>query len=248
MTIQDQDQQQQRRAQNRADFLRRLFAVIVSVGFATQLVQMDSVKNGRIPTGADLVHLVFLAVGLVLIIQSWEEYFSTIEVMPLTKPIRFYIDITILFSYLLLLMYSSSVLQFLLIVSAIFVLYWLWETFVYVEYPTHYAPRTGSGESAENPYWNGIIYSASDINSPLRLALSTILALVYFLMLYFICLDARHATWAPALLKNPYFYAILVLLGLIGYRIDQSNPQCFKVAAIPAAAGILGFLCVNLLL
>jgi hypothetical protein len=107
-------------ANNRADFIKRFFAVVVSVGFATQLIQMDSVKKGELPTGADLVHVIYLFVALVLIIQSWEEYFISIEDRQLTTPARFYIDIAILTAYLLLLTYSSSVLQFLLFVWLIF--------------------------------------------------------------------------------------------------------------------------------
>ena len=68
-----------REANNRADFMKRFFAVVVSVGFATQLIQMDSVHKGQLPTGADFVHVIYLILALFLIIQSWDEYFISIE-------------------------------------------------------------------------------------------------------------------------------------------------------------------------
>jgi hypothetical protein len=69
--------------------MKRFFAVVVSVGFATQLIQMDSVHKGQLPTGADFVHVIYLILALFLIIQSWDEYFISIEEKQLT-PARFY--------------------------------------------------------------------------------------------------------------------------------------------------------------
>lgn len=227
-------------ANNRADFIKRFFAVVVSVGFATQLIQMGSVKKGELPAGADLVHVIYLFVALVLIIQSWEEYFISIEDRQLTTPARFYVDIAILTAYLLLLTYSSSVLQFLLFVWLIFLLYWVWELLAYVEYPDQYAPKS-SIEDKQWSYPHRMMYAIRDTEAGLRRGLSTILALIYFLMLYFIYLDARHAPSTPGLLTNPYFYAALVLAGLIGYRIDQASPKDFKLAVIPAALGVVVF-------
>lgn len=83
-------------------------------------------------------------------------------------------------------------------------------------------------------------------NAGLRRGLSTILALVYFAMLYFIYLDAKHATSAPAWLTNPYIYAALVLAGLVGYRVDQGSPKTFALAVVPAALVVILFLGVHL--
>lgn len=235
----------QREASNRADFIKRIFAVVVSVGFATQLIQMESVHKGQLPSGSDLVHVTYLIIGLVLIIQSWEEYFVSIEDRQLTTPGRFYVDIIILFSYLLLLTYSSSVLQFLLFVWLIFLLYWIWEMFAYFDYPDQYAPKSGSRDNEQWSYPQRMAYAIKDRNAGLRRGLSTILACVYFLMLYLIYLDAKHATSSPTLLINPYLYAVLVLLGLIGYRIDQASPKNFSFAVIPSALAVIGFLCVH---
>src|SRR5437879_2822179 len=101
-------------ASHRADFIRRLFAVIVSVGFANQIILMDWVKRGGLPVGPDLVHIVYLILGLLLIIQSWEYYFSTIEKRPLGRTVRFYVDIVIVFSYLMLLTFSNNIQPFLM--------------------------------------------------------------------------------------------------------------------------------------
>jgi hypothetical protein len=70
-------------AENRADFIRRLFAVTVSVGFANQLIRMTWVTDSQFPQKDELPHIIFLVLGLLLVIQSWEGYFVTINNRPL---------------------------------------------------------------------------------------------------------------------------------------------------------------------
>jgi uncharacterized membrane protein len=236
------EQQLRKEYDNRADFLRRLFAVIVSVGFANQLIQMDSVRNGVLPSGQDVPHLAYLCVGLLLIIQSWDYYFSSIEKKPLTWAVRFYTDIVIVFAYLFLLTYSSSVLLSLLIVFIIFVLYGFWDFLSYREHPEHY-PR--KAEDNAPSYGGRLWYAMWDETSPLRPKLSTILGCFWFGALYFIYLDAIHSPAAPSYLKSPWLYFALTLGGLIGYRSDQSTPRKFFISVLPAAVGVIVFLYVH---
>jgi len=91
MPIPDPPSPTQRREQHRADFIRRLFAVAVSVGFANQIIGMTELKAGN-PTAAELEHLAYLAVGLYLIVQSWEFYFLSIE-KKAAGPATFSVDV-----------------------------------------------------------------------------------------------------------------------------------------------------------
>jgi hypothetical protein len=91
-------------AKNRADFIRRLFAVTVSVGFANQLIAMNWIRQGKWPPEAtEIPHIIFSVLGLVLVIQSWEGYFTALESRPLERPVRFYVDTAIVLAYLVLL-------------------------------------------------------------------------------------------------------------------------------------------------
>ena len=48
------DDTRQARAEARADLIRRLFAVAISVGFAATLARMTWVQNGTLPNPAEL--------------------------------------------------------------------------------------------------------------------------------------------------------------------------------------------------
>jgi len=120
-------------AQSRADFIKRLFAVIVSVGFANQLIGMGWVKNYTFPGIDDLPHIIFLLLGLLLVIQSWEGYFSTLEDRPLETGGRFYVDTAIVFTYLLLLSVSNGTASFLAVICVIFFLYIVWDFLTFAE-------------------------------------------------------------------------------------------------------------------
>jgi len=61
-------------ARDRADFIKRLFAVAVSVGFASQLIQLQQ-AGGWLSSS----HFWFLIVGLFLIINSWEHDFRSLR-------------------------------------------------------------------------------------------------------------------------------------------------------------------------
>lgn len=245
MTPKETDFKLQREASNRADFIRRIFAVIVSVGFANRLIQIDSVRDGVLPTNDDLIQFTYLTIGLGIIVQSWEEYFVTIEELKLINPGRFYLDIIILFSYLLLLTYSKSPLLFMLFLSLIFLYYCAWEIFAYSDHPSFFAKNPLSKENERRGYIYRLMYSIWDRKAGLRRSLSTILAFLYFAMLYFIYLDVKHDSGVSEKLKCPYIYAGLILMGIVGYRIDKARPKRFGLAVIPAAVAIIVFLFVH---
>jgi hypothetical protein len=69
------DEAQSAQAKSRADFMKRLFAVAVSVGFASPLTRMGWITNGTAPSGAEWQQIVILATALLATIGSWEGYF-----------------------------------------------------------------------------------------------------------------------------------------------------------------------------
>jgi hypothetical protein len=81
------------RAQIRDDFIRRLFAVAISVGFAATLIKMKWVENGSWPAYHEWEQLAILATGLVATVLSWDGYLASIEAKPLNGYGSFAIDI-----------------------------------------------------------------------------------------------------------------------------------------------------------
>jgi len=212
-------------ARDRADFIKRLFAVAVSVGFASQLIQLQQ-AGGWLSSS----HFWFLIVGLFLIINSWEHDFRSLRDKPLNSEYRFYVDIIIVFSYLVLLA-SRSTTQFLATICFIFLLYVIWDRLSYAEHTNHYEPKDQNSSEVGLSYVGRLIHATKDEHSLVRPKLSTILALLYFAEIYFANLGAKH--WSP------YFYLVLVTLGLLAYRYDQRKPQSFKLAAVPAVLGFV---------
>jgi hypothetical protein len=197
-------------AQNRADLVKRLFAVVVSVGFANELIRMEWIKQSRGPGPTELSHILFLLVGLYLIIQSWEGYFSALGGRPLETRCRFYVDTIIVFSYLVLLTVSNRVTAFLLVICVIFGLYVFWDFLTFREYHGDY----GAPDNKVGTYRRQIAAAIRNESSAVRHKLSTIVAFLWFLEIYGIYLQRKNL--------SPYLYFAAVVAGLYVYRWDQS--------------------------
>jgi hypothetical protein len=210
-----------KKAKNRADFIRRLFAVTVSVGFANQLIQMEWIKKGRWPEPTEAPHILFLLVGLFLIIQSWDGYFAALQKCPLERKSRFYIDTIIVLSYLVLLTVTNAAAAFLLVVCAIFILYMIWDFLTFNECFKGYEAPNGSFGT----YACQIAAAARNKQSKLRSKLSTIVAFLWFLEIYGIYLQRKDVPF--------YLYLTAVFVGLCMYRWDQSAPRRFLIIFAP---------------
>ena len=70
------------RAAIRADIVKRLFAVAISVGFAARLAQMDWVKNGTFPNFGEWQQNLELFTALVATLLSWDSYLLLSAVSP----------------------------------------------------------------------------------------------------------------------------------------------------------------------
>ena len=68
------DDMQRARAEARADLIRRLFAVAISVGFAATLARMTWVQNGTLPNAAELNQTLILATALLAAVLGWDGH------------------------------------------------------------------------------------------------------------------------------------------------------------------------------
>jgi hypothetical protein len=126
------------RAEIRKDFIRRLFAVAISVGFATTLVRMDWVEKGDLPAGAEIDQLFILFLGLIVTVLSWDGYLASIEKKPLNGDGRFWIDIALVFIYMFLLISSKQSDFWLFTLVVIYVLYAAWDFLTVREHMVSY--------------------------------------------------------------------------------------------------------------
>src|SRR5579871_5200059 len=111
------------KAEIRSDLVGRLFAVGVSVGFATAITRMNWVRTGEFPTTAELDQILILAGGLIASLLSWDRYLAAMETAPPTNFWRYAIDVCLVFIYMFLLITSNNPGFFLPILTIIFCLY-----------------------------------------------------------------------------------------------------------------------------
>ena len=77
------DDAQRPRAEARADLIRRLFAVAISVGFAATLARMTWVQNGTLPNPAELNQTLILGTALLAAILGWDGHLVAMSDKPL---------------------------------------------------------------------------------------------------------------------------------------------------------------------
>lgn len=198
----------------RADFMRRWFAVAVSVGFASTVNSMLWVHVGAAPSPTEWQQIARLTVAMIATLLSWEGYLLSTAGKPLYDFPRFAIDVILVLVYLVLLISSSHGHYWLWLHAVTFVLYLLWD-YLTVRDPRHRDRFTNDNAPKEyvptpREVYVGGLKSDRNINPG---PVITIFAAVYF-------------TWLPILQFlsgiNTYTFAIFVLLGLIAYRIDKS--------------------------
>ncbi|MDV7341355.1 hypothetical protein RYZ26_17230 [Terasakiella sp. A23] len=150
----------------RKDFIKRLFAVAVSVGFASTLINMHWVKGTTFPSPEEWEHLFILLTGLVATIGSWDGYFQALEKAPLEKFGRFLIDIFLVFLYLILLVTSKNQYLWVFLLSAIYLLYWFWDILSVIEHDEKFIldgekhPTWTKFKILQHVYINGLKHKA----------------------------------------------------------------------------------------
>jgi hypothetical protein len=76
------DPREATQANDRADLIKRLFAVAISVGAATTLYNMGWVRDGRLPCIAEYQQLLILVAAMTATVLSWDGYLWAIAQRP----------------------------------------------------------------------------------------------------------------------------------------------------------------------
>jgi hypothetical protein len=237
---------------NRADFMKRWFAIAISVGFATALSNMPWLKNGTIfdtnlPVDWDQVEqCARLTTAVIATILSWDGYFQSIANKPLTDGPRFAIDVFLVFLYLFLLLTSKFDYFWLWIHASAFLLYCLWD-FLSIRKHRH-AYVTGSASTDFTPsvlqVYRGCLADDQDIyRGP---------AITLIWPIYFWSLPLAHQfILRPTDREQPesaFAYAVLVIVGLFAYRHDKKKRLPMSQRLPLVVAGALAVIGVSVIL
>ena len=210
------------RADARADLVRRLVAVAISVGFAATLARMNWVQNGRLPDPAELNQTIALATALLATILSWDGPLVSMRDKPLFGFWRFLVNVALVFIFMFLLMASMHPGCLIWTLAVIFVLYVVWDVLTIREHIASY-DRTLAGTAAfatsasAGQIWN--VYVGGLLGRA-RIAPTPLVTLVW--ALYFVLLALIAAGRADANVRTSCLFA---LIGVVGYRLDEAGRE-----------------------
>jgi hypothetical protein len=212
------DDAQRARAEARADLIRRLFAVAVSVGFAATLARMAWVQNGTLPNPAELNQTLILGTALVAAILGWDGHLVEMTDLPLFGLWRFLTNLALVFIYMFLLMASGHPECMLWTLAVIFALYMVWDVLTMREQISSYDPAlAGTARATAAQIWS--VY-AGGFTGAGHVAPGPAIKLAW--TCYFVLL---------AIIGNGRAYAhirtscVLALIGLVGFWIDATSRQ-----------------------
>src|ERR1700704_5979680 len=152
------DDTQRARAEARADLIRRLFAVAISVGFAATLARMTWVQNGTLPNAAELNQTLILATALLAAVLGWDGHLLAMTDKPLFGFWRFLVNLALVFIYMFLLMASAHPECMLWTLAVIFALYVAWDILTMREQISSHDPAL-AGASRATPAQIRSIYA-----------------------------------------------------------------------------------------
>jgi len=214
----------------RKDFVKRLFAVTISVGFATQLAQII----GHLDPGSGARHLfasitpsqwqeLGLLVGSIFaVVLSWEGYLISIHRDPVETRARFYLDVIIVFVYLLLMLFSSRSDLWFFTLAVMFGVYLVWDA-LKIRERIRRAKREAKTLEKTTLVKNGLVTTA--------LWFIVVIALYYF-----------------KFLGTPLGFSLALIAALcilVLYRIDKMSggrggwPRKLLLLAVPIALAVL---------
>ena len=195
----------------RKDLMRRWFAVAISVGFATTLIDMQWLGEGHFPNFDELQQLARLVTALIAVVLSWEGYFFSIESKPLKTTPRFIIDFTLVLLYMVLL-YTSKIPTFWLYLHAFsFLLYITWDLLSIKEFRSTYScDPMPSGLPTRQIYLGGFLGREGVYRGP-------IITLSW--ALFFVGLAGSQLIFGP---RNSFILAPFAIAGLLLYRSDKT--------------------------
>ncbi|WP_417798711.1 hypothetical protein [Terasakiella pusilla] len=229
----------------RKDFIKRLFAVAVSVGFASTLINMDWVKDTRIPDLNEGKHLFILLTGLVATIGSWDGYFQALEKAPLERFGRFLIDITLVFLYMILLVTSQNQYLWIFLLSMIYLLYWLWDILSVIEHEEKFIldgekhPTWTKFKILQHVYMNGLKHKPGVNKGP---------AITFIWMVFFV---AEAILFLNTNDQNIIGLAVINIGALVLYRVAKANRDSLThddeyVPYVPGLALLAMFMVVSM--
>jgi hypothetical protein len=212
------DDTRRARAEARADLIRRLFAVAISVGFAATLARMSWVQNGTLPNAAELNQTLILGTALLAAILGWDSPLLAMTDKPLFGFCRFLVNLALVFIYMFLLMSSAHPECLLWTLTVIFALYVLWDVLAIREQIASYDPAlAGVPHASATQIWN--VYAGGFAG---RAQVAPAPAITLAWTGYFVLL---------ALIANGRAYAhlrttcVFALIGLVGFWIDAAPRQ-----------------------
>lgn len=239
-------------AGNRSDFMKRWFAIAISVGFATALSNMPWLKNGNIfdeslPVDwSQIEQCARLFTAALATILSWDGYFQSISNKPLVDGPRFAIDVFLVFMYLFLLLTSKFDYFWLWIHALAFAFYCLWD-FLSIRkhrqaYVTNLAP-TGLVPSISEVYRGCLTDDPNIYRGP---------AITLVWPIYFLAIAVCHQFILERIDRErpgaAFIYAALVVVGLFGYRYDKKRRLPMLGRLTMVTVGVLGVVGVSIVL
>jgi hypothetical protein len=210
-------------AGDRNDFIKRLFAVAISVGFASHIDQLKWMATLSPPNQKTAQASALLIVAMLTTVLSWEGYLTSLRDRPLLDRTRFFIDIIIVFEYLILLTLYELPNNFALWLCVIFATYVLWD---YVRIlMTAYISTAGTANRYGANGWFSAIYpfvwglfsrydKAEGANRDLYKGPS----ITFFWWIYFIVLT-KFAAFSGLL--EFWISVFAIAYGVIMYRVDK---------------------------
>jgi hypothetical protein len=192
----------------RADFVRRLFAVAVSVGFAAHVGTLSWIASlPTLSSAASGKTSALLILAMVTVVASWEGYLASIKKHPLRDVWRFYLDIVIVFEYLILMTLDDNRVRFVNWMCVIFVTYAIWDYVRILVNKEIY--RWTNPFGAILPFFAGLVRGPKEIKGPSI----TLWWTVYFLILRNVDLSENEVGF--------WLLTLAMLYGVVMYRVDK---------------------------
>jgi hypothetical protein len=122
----------------RKDLIRRLVAVAISVGFASQIISLKVIDRWT-SVGLDQAlgtELARLTTALLVILLGWDWYDRDVEDRPLTRILRFILDAIIVMAELVLLLSSDKPGLWSSVLVIVFGLCVVWDILAIVDHPS----------------------------------------------------------------------------------------------------------------
>lgn len=211
---QDKTKSENDKAEGRADFLKRFFAVAISVGFAAKLIEMNFLLHLDFSDSANTQQLLLLFISISIIMGSWDFYFTSIKDRPLYDRGRFFLDIFIVSGYILLLSSIDDERVFCRILCGILFLYYIWDILTAAQFPQEYQISSLS-------IFSIFTLSTRGLYSPIP---NEAVKLTPFISLWWFLVFVAITSSIYITPKQPYILITCIALTYWSFRTDQERP------------------------